>query len=119
MTAYQRFSEIKKIFKYDTDSALARDIGLLPQNITDMKRRGGESMSKKVMMAISNKWPEINPSWLMGKDVDMFTTGPSDSAEPAIDGTIDSRYIKHLEEEIIQLRKRNQEQWELIQKLVK
>lgn len=121
MTGYQRLEEIKKRYGLPSDSALAKEIGVSAQNITDVKRR--ESMSKTVSTAVCKRFEELNPMWVIDGDGDMLVAAPVQSIQGNgnhhNNNGSDARYIAHLEDEIEQLRKEKEELWQLVQKLMK
>ncbi len=123
MTGYQRLGEIKKCFHISTDAELARKIGVSPQNITDVKRRG--SMSKTVATAICKKWSDLDPMWVfngtgtMMKQPPFFASLEREEKEKEYPKDISVKYISHLEEEIERIRKEKEELWNLVQELIK
>lgn len=121
MNGYQRLEEIKKCYGVQSDAALAKEIGVSPQNLTDAKRR--ESISKKVATAVCKRWGELNPMWVLEGTGEMFVSAPIQTIQGNnnhhnTNGS-DEKYIAHLEAEIEMLRKEKEELWQLVQKLMK
>lgn len=120
LSGYQRLEEIKKCYVIQSDAALAKEIDVSAQNITDVKRR--ERMSKKVATAVCKRWADLNPMWVLEGTGDMFVASPVQTIQGNnnhhnTNGS-DEKYIAHLEAEIETLRKEKEELWQLVQKLM-
>ncbi len=122
MADYQRLETIKKCYGLPSDAALAKEVGVSAQNITDVKRR--DRMSKTVATAICKKWDDLNPMWVLEGEGDMMK-GPSIqniqgyNNHHNTNGQSNDRYIAHLEAEIELLRKEKEDLWALVRKLMK
>ncbi len=122
MADYQRLEAIKKCYGLQSDAALAKEVGVSAQNITDVKRR--DRMSKTVATAVCKKWDDLNPMWVLEGEGDMMK-GPSiqniqgDGNHHNTNGQSNDRYIAHLEAEIGLLRKEKEDLWALVRKLMK
>ncbi len=119
---YQRLESIKKCYGLPNDAALAKEIGVSAQNITDVKRRN--RMSKTVATAACKKWEELNPMWVLEGEGDMLKSAniqtiQGDGNHHNTNGQSNDRYIAHLEAEIELLRKEKEDLWALVRKLMK
>lgn len=76
LTDYQKIELIKKIKDFNSDSALAKFLGVNPQTFYDIKAEV-HGLSKKMIDKILEKIPEINKSWLMTGEGDMITNDNS------------------------------------------
>lgn len=113
---YQRLEEIKKCYGVQSDAALAKEIGVSAQNITDVKRR--ERMSKTVATAVCKRWGELNTMWVLDGTGDMFVAAPVQTIQGNNNhhnnNGSDEKYIAHLEAEIETLRKEKEDLWKMI-----